>query len=52
MVGPTPRVPLTLPLVLREIFGTERDEIRGKWKNCIKGSLMICTAHQMLFVFG
>jgi hypothetical protein len=35
--------------VLRRIFGSERDEVTRKWKNYVMRSLMICTAHQILF---
>jgi hypothetical protein len=36
--------------VLRRIFGPKRNEVTGEWgENCIMRSLMICTAHQMLF---
>ena len=31
------------------IFGPERDEVTGEWKNYIMRSLMICTPHPMLF---
>jgi len=34
--------------VLRRIFGPRRDEVTGEWKNYIM-SLMICTAHHILF---
>ena len=35
--------------VLRRILGSKRDEIIWEWKSYILRSLMICTAHQMLF---
>jgi hypothetical protein len=35
--------------VLRRIFGPNRDEVGGVEKNYIMVSLMICTAHQILF---
>jgi len=35
--------------VLRKIFGPERDEVAGEWKNYIMGSLMMCTPRQ---IFG
>jgi hypothetical protein len=35
--------------VLRRIFGPKRDEVTGNGKNYIMRSLMICTAHQILF---
>jgi len=35
--------------VLRRIFGPKRDEVTGEWGNYIMRSLMICTAHQILF---
>jgi len=35
--------------VLRRIFGPKRDEVTGTWKNYIIRTLMICTAHQILF---
>jgi len=34
---------------LRRIFGPRRDEVTGDWRNYIMRSLMICTAHQILF---
>jgi hypothetical protein len=34
---------------LRRIFGPKRDEVTGSGKNYILNSLMICTAHQILF---
>ena len=34
--------------VLR-VFGPERSEVTGEWKNSIMRSLMICTAHRILF---
>jgi len=36
--------------VLREIFGSERDEVTGSGEDYIMRSLLICTAHQILFV--
>jgi len=35
--------------VLRRIFRSKRDEVTGEWNNYIMRSLMICTAHQILF---
>ena len=35
--------------VLRRIFGPKRDEVTGSGKDYIIGSLMIRTAHQILF---
>jgi len=35
--------------VLRRIFGPKRDEVRGNRENYIMRSLMICTAHPILF---
>jgi len=35
--------------VLRRIFGPRRDDVTGEWINYIMRSLMICTAHQLLF---
>jgi len=35
--------------VLRGIFGPKRDEGTGDGENCIMRSLMICTAHPILF---
>jgi len=35
--------------VLRRMFGPKRDEVTGEWRNCIMRSLMICTAHPILF---
>jgi len=34
--------------VLREIFGPKRDEVVEEWRNIMR-SLMICTAHTILF---
>jgi hypothetical protein len=34
--------------VLREIFGSKRDEVRGNGENHIMRSLMICIAHPIL----
>jgi hypothetical protein len=38
--------------VLREIFGTDRNEVIVEWRgeDYITRSFMICTAHQVLFV--
>jgi len=36
-------------MVLRRIFGTKRDEVTGSRENYIMRSLMICTAHRILF---
>jgi len=36
--------------VLRRILGPKRDEKTGSRKNYIMRSLMICTAHYILFV--
>jgi hypothetical protein len=35
--------------VLRRIYGPKRDEVTGEWRNYITRSLMICTAHPILF---
>ena len=35
--------------VLRRIFGPKRDGVTGGGENYIMTSLMICTAHQILF---
>jgi hypothetical protein len=35
--------------VLRGLFGSERDEVTGEWKKLHNESLMICTAHPILF---
>jgi len=35
--------------VLRRIFGSERDEVRGSGENSTVRSLMICTPHPILF---
>jgi hypothetical protein len=36
--------------LLKGIFGLERDEVTGEWRKLyIMRSLMICTAHQILF---
>ena len=35
--------------VVRRILGRKRDEITGNGENYIMRSLMICTAHQILF---
>ena len=35
--------------VLRRIFGPKRDEVTGKWRKLHNESLMICTAHLILF---
>jgi len=34
--------------VLKVIFGPKRDEVKGKWKNYITRSIMICTSHSIL----
>jgi hypothetical protein len=34
--------------MLRRIFESKRDEVTGEWKNYIRKSLMICTAHPLL----
>jgi hypothetical protein len=36
--------------VLRRILGPKRDEVIGSGENYIMRSLMICTAHRILFV--
>jgi len=36
--------------VLRRIFGSKRDEVTGNGENYIMKSLVICTAHTVLFV--
>jgi len=35
--------------VLRRIFGPKKDEVTGSGENYIMSSLMICTAHPILF---
>ena len=35
--------------VLRRIFGPKGDGVTGGWRKLIMRSLMICTAHQILF---
>ena len=35
--------------VLRRIFGPKRIEVTGEWRKLHMRSLMICTAHQILF---
>jgi hypothetical protein len=35
--------------VLMRIFGPRRDEVRREWRNYRKKSLIICTAHPILF---
>jgi hypothetical protein len=35
--------------VLRETFGTERDEAAGNGEDCIMRSSMMCTAELILF---
>ena len=35
--------------VLRRIFGSKRDKVAGGGENYIMRSLIICTAHQILF---
>ena len=35
--------------LLRRIFGVKKDEVTGNGENYIMRSLMICTAHPMLF---
>jgi len=35
--------------VLRRIFGPKRDEVTGEWRKLHSSSLMICTAHPVLF---
>jgi hypothetical protein len=35
--------------VLRRIFGPKRDEVTGNGENYIMKSLMLCTAHSILF---
>jgi hypothetical protein len=35
--------------LLRRIFEPKREEVTGKWENYIIRSLMICTAHPVLF---
>jgi len=36
-------------MVLRRIFGPKRDEVIREWRNYIMRSLIICTAHRILF---
>jgi hypothetical protein len=35
--------------VLRVVFGVKRDEVQGSGETFIMRSLMICTAHPILF---
>jgi len=35
--------------VLRRIFGPKRDGVTGEWRKLQMRSLMICTAHPILF---
>jgi hypothetical protein len=35
--------------VLRRIFGSKKDKVTREWRNYIMRSLMICTAHPILF---
>jgi len=35
--------------VLRRIFGLQREKVTEVWRKYIRRSLMICTAHQILF---
>jgi len=35
--------------VLRRIFGLKRDEVTGSGVNCRMRSLVICTAHHILY---
>jgi hypothetical protein len=44
------RLRMIVNSVLRGIFGPERDEKTGEWKNYIMKILMIFTSHQILFV--
>ena len=43
------RVKLFENRVLRRIFVPKRDEVTGDGENYVTRSLMICTAHQILF---
>ena len=36
-------------MLLRRIFGPERDEVKGSGENYIMRSLMICTLYPILF---
>jgi hypothetical protein len=36
-------------MVLRRIFGLERDEVTGEWENVYNEGLMNCTAHPLLY---
>ena len=44
-----PRLMVFENRVLRRIFVPRREEVTGSGENYIMGSLMICTAHQILF---
>ena len=43
------RLRLSENRMLRRIFGLKSDEVRGSGENYIMRSLMICTAHPVLF---
>jgi len=44
------RMRLFVNNVLRRIFGTKRDEVRGEWRKLHnERSLMICNPHEILF---
>jgi len=38
--------------VLRRIFGAKREEIKGNGEDYILKSLMICTAHKIVFGYS
>jgi hypothetical protein len=33
--------------VLRRIFGPKRDDMTGRWRNCIMRGFIACTLHQV-----
>ena len=43
------RLRVTDNRVLRRIFWPKRDKVTWEWRKLHKRSLMICTAHQILF---
>jgi hypothetical protein len=43
------RVRMSENRVLRRIFGLKGDEVKSSGENYMTRSLMICTAHQILF---
>ena len=32
----------------KKIFGHKREKVTGDWRNCMKGSFVICTRHRTL----